>query len=289
MGNQGGNGSVWQMTHAGQTSPAMTHGAVMGHQEAPELCRSNANLPPDWADKVTVMMRNLPNKYTQKMLVSEINESGFLGTFDFLYLPIDPETNANRGYAFINFTEPNFAWMFKMTFEGRKMSRFNSTKVVSVSPATLQGFEANYSHYSSARVSRGSPAARPLFLRTPSEMPQGQRGGPNGPNSGRGARGRRRGGAPAPTPGKLSLLDAHAAAVGGGPSQGASAKDEAKFCPFCGGAILSHYQFCTYCGGSLEFRKSAGPNGGGDMMANSYGMDGGFNGQTIQVPVYCGA
>lgn len=126
--------------------------------------------PPEWSSTVTVMMRNLPNKYNQQMLLEELNASGFLGTFDFLYLPIDPETNANRGYSFINFTDPSFAWMLKLTYEGRKMGRFNSDKVVSVAPAALQGFEANYAHYSTARVNRGDPTTRPLFLRE-SSMP----------------------------------------------------------------------------------------------------------------------
>lgn len=137
----------------------------------PPLVTSAASLTgvsepsPEWSSTVTVMMRNLPNKYSQQMLLEELNASGFLGTFDFLYLPIDPETNANRGYSFINFTDPSFAWMLKMTYEGRKMGRFNSDKVVSVAPAALQGFEANYAHYSTARVNRGDPSTRPLFLR----------------------------------------------------------------------------------------------------------------------------
>merc|ERR1719387_252331 len=46
------------------------------------------------------------------------------------------------------------------------MKSFNSCKVVSVSPASLQGYENNYAHYATARVSRGDPAMRPLFLRT---------------------------------------------------------------------------------------------------------------------------
>merc|ERR1719159_2324237 len=60
--------------------------------------------------------------------------------------------------------------MFKMAFEGKKMSCYNtdSLKVLSVTPAALQGFDANYAHYSSARVNRGDPSARPLFLREPS-------------------------------------------------------------------------------------------------------------------------
>eukprot|EP00927_Polykrikos_kofoidii_P027150 TRINITY_DN23998_c0_g1_i2.p1 TRINITY_DN23998_c0_g1~~TRINITY_DN23998_c0_g1_i2.p1 ORF type:complete len:517 (+),score=103.18 TRINITY_DN23998_c0_g1_i2:28-1551(+) len=132
----------------------------------------NASAPPEeWMHTTTVMMRNIPNKYTQRLVLTEINHTGFLGTFDFLYLPIDPETSANRGYAFLNFIDPSFAWMFKLSYEGRKMNKFNSGKVVSVVAATLQGFDANYTHYSAARVNRGAPAARPLFLREPSVSP----------------------------------------------------------------------------------------------------------------------
>lgn len=125
--------------------------------------------PLEWAGTLTIMMRNLPNKYSQRMLLAEINHAGFLGTFDFVYLPIDPETNANRGYAFLNFVSPSVAWVFKSFYDGRKMNRFNSSKVVSVMPAALQGFEANYAHYANARVNRGNLAARPLFLRLPKQ------------------------------------------------------------------------------------------------------------------------
>jgi len=127
-------------------------------------------VPAEWANKTTLMLRNLPNKYTQQMLLRELNNSGFLGLYDFLYLPIDPETKANRGYAFINLIDSACAWTLRNTYEGQKMLHFNSDKVVSVVPAALQGFEANYAHYSNARVNRGDPAWRPLFLRKPDAL-----------------------------------------------------------------------------------------------------------------------
>jgi len=34
------------------------------------------------------MIKNIPNKYTQKALLQEINEN-HIGKYDFLYLPID--------------------------------------------------------------------------------------------------------------------------------------------------------------------------------------------------------
>merc|ERR1719183_1823708 len=88
---------------------------------SPQKPISAENPPPEWGNTTTVMMRNIPNKYTQHLLLSDINEAGFIGTFDFMYLPIDTETNANKGYAFVNFSEPGFAWMFKQGFEGRRM------------------------------------------------------------------------------------------------------------------------------------------------------------------------
>mmetsp|Transcript_95297 Transcript_95297/g.246282 ORF Transcript_95297/g.246282 Transcript_95297/m.246282 type:complete len:225 (-) Transcript_95297:328-1002(-) len=218
-------------------------------------------------------MRNLPNKYTQHMLLEELNQSGFLGTFDFMYLPIDPDTNANRGYSFINFTDPSFAWMLKMTYEGRKMNSFNSDKVVSVAPAALQGFEANYAHYSTSRVNRGDPAARPLFLRESTmkgaSKPTGRRRG-----------GRRSSGSlidlatrgqPQPPPGTQvpgvqpkqptqAPQQSPAAPAAGGEvvkdeakmKQGGPVEGGPRFCPFCGGKCKTHFRFCQFCGASLN-------------------------------------
>eukprot|EP00439_Symbiodinium_sp_Y106_P008549 s5174_g1.t1 len=130
---------------------------------SPQGPRGNAAAAKD--DILTVMMRNIPNKYTQKMLIDEVNEVGFNGTWDFLYLPIDRESGANKGYAFINFLRPDYAYAFKRAFNGKQMALFKSNKIVNVTPAAIQGFEANFEHFSRTRVNFGDPDARPLFLR----------------------------------------------------------------------------------------------------------------------------
>lgn len=258
----------------------------------PGAAEGTAIPPAEWANTTTVMMRHIPNKYTQRMLLTEINHTGFLGTFDFLYLPIDPETNANRGYAFLNFIDSGFAWMFRMSYEGRKMNRFNSNKVVSVMPATLQGFEANYSHYASARVNRGDPSARPVFLREPKGGAFGK-GVPTAPGGGGGRRGgRRRGGGSTNLDQLAAAQQTQSALFGGMGSQGyggmefyfgyesevkelqadgrgfegltieaaKGAVDGAvagqtmvpKFCPHCGASIQPTFQFCPSCGEVLN-------------------------------------
>jgi len=120
----------------------------------------------DEDDVFTVMMRNIPNKYTQRMLIDEVNEAGFDGAYDFLYLPIDKESGANKGYAFLNFIRPDLAYAFKLAYDGKQMAQFKSNKIVSVAPATIQGFDANYEHFSRTRVNYGDMESRPLFLKT---------------------------------------------------------------------------------------------------------------------------
>jgi len=214
--------------------------------------------PASWADTTTVMMRNLPNKYTQRMLLTEINQTGFLGTFDFLYLPIDPETNANRGYAFLNFVNSAFAWMFKLSYEGRKMNRFNSNKVASVMRATLQGFDANYAHYSSARVSRGDPAARPLFLREASQTSWNskpvakQRTARN--KSMRTDNADMMGRPPSLPQGAPPNIQAATGKIDSQsmPGNNKDQKLVPKFCPHCGNSIQPHFQFCPHCGQTIS-------------------------------------
>ncbi|CAJ1368930.1 unnamed protein product, partial [Effrenium voratum] len=67
----------------------------------------------------TVMIRNVPSRYTQQKLMREINSLGFLGQYDFFYLPVQPHGRGNRGFAFVNFICPEAAERFYMALHGR--------------------------------------------------------------------------------------------------------------------------------------------------------------------------
>jgi len=155
---------------------------------------------PPWLDITTVMMRNLPNKYTQQMLLEELQDGGFRlqRDFDFFYLPMDHSNAANLGYCFINFTQTALANAFAAAFQGKKMRRFNSNKTVVVMPASIQGFEKNYEYYSSTRVAQAEdPQYRPLFLRpvpsdqqdAPSQMAASAKASSKGRGGAKGAQG----------------------------------------------------------------------------------------------------
>jgi hypothetical protein len=120
----------------------------------------------------TVMLRNIPNKYTQRMLLDQINSLGFEGTYSFFYLPRDVRTTANTGYSFVCFNDNGSAKLFMDKFSGYKLPGFNSQKVCEVSWARIQGLKANIQHYRNSPVNNfTAPEFRPLLFAAGTEIP----------------------------------------------------------------------------------------------------------------------
>jgi RNA recognition motif-containing protein len=68
--------------------------------------------------RTTVMLRNLPNNYTRDMLLQHIDCLGFSGLYDFFYMPIDFNSQASMGYAFVNLISSEHAQKFMKDFDG---------------------------------------------------------------------------------------------------------------------------------------------------------------------------
>ncbi|KAG0297029.1 hypothetical protein BGZ96_007913 [Linnemannia gamsii] len=119
--------------------------------------------------RTTFMIRNIPNKYTQPMLLECINETHF-GKFDFLYLRMDFKNKCNVGYAFINFINIEVVASFVEQHVSKKWGRFNSDKICSLSYATIQGRRALVDKFRNSSVMEEEPSYRPKIFYT---------GGPN--------------------------------------------------------------------------------------------------------------
>ena len=86
--------------------------------------------------RTTLMIRNIPNKYTIQDLSNEIDQN-FENSYDFLYLPCDIkvlyflfQNNCNVGYGFINFVSTEILFEFYKRFHSKKWLKFRSDKVL---------------------------------------------------------------------------------------------------------------------------------------------------------------
>jgi hypothetical protein len=87
--------------------------------------------------RTTVMIRNIPIKYTEDILIEALDE--FKGKYDCLYMPFDYEKKGNKGYAFINFVNPLHILYFHEKFDGKKWPLFESSKICELNSANFQG------------------------------------------------------------------------------------------------------------------------------------------------------
>mmetsp|Transcript_42077 Transcript_42077/g.105863 ORF Transcript_42077/g.105863 Transcript_42077/m.105863 type:complete len:303 (+) Transcript_42077:3-911(+) len=140
---------------AGAAAPA-TGGESGGGCKAQDADGEAPAPPPPPENGTTVMLRNIPNRYTQSMLVSLLDEHGFTAGYDFVYLPMDFRNGVNLGYAFVNLLKHEDALRLMTTFQGFSKWFFDSAKVCEVSWAhPHQGLEEHVERY------RNSPVMHP--------------------------------------------------------------------------------------------------------------------------------
>ncbi|OMJ76635.1 hypothetical protein SteCoe_23979 [Stentor coeruleus] len=114
--------------------------------------------------RTTIMIKNIPNKYTQKMLLQAIDKK-FYGTYDFLYLPIDFKNRCNVGYAFINFVDSKVIPSFCQDFDMKKWERFNSEKICELAYGRIQGFNDLVQHFqNSSVINQGDSKVKPVIF-----------------------------------------------------------------------------------------------------------------------------
>ena len=110
------------------------------------------------------MIKNIPNKYSQKMLLEAIDQHHHC-RYDFVYLPIDFKNRCNVGYAFVNFKEHSSIVSFYAEFNGKKWNRFKSEKICLIAYARVQGLSALVEHFRTSSVmAQIDPRLKPVVL-----------------------------------------------------------------------------------------------------------------------------
>jgi len=115
--------------------------------------------------RTTLMIRNIPNKYNQAMMLDLLNRS-YAGQYDFFYLPIDFKNKCNLGYAFVNFKCAKQTAAFYKEFHKQRWKEFNSRKVCEVTYARVQGKEAMVEHFKNSRFPCENEEYLPLVFDT---------------------------------------------------------------------------------------------------------------------------
>lgn len=111
----------------------------------------------------TVMIRNIPNKYTQELLLALLNVH-LCGDFDFFYLPVDFTRGCNVGYAFVNCIDQRTILKLVDNFNAKRWPRFNSEKVCAIMYARIQGKRNLISHFQNSSLHFENREFRPLVF-----------------------------------------------------------------------------------------------------------------------------
>ena len=166
----------FQSTHLNKKKSSTTQTRKKFKNRAPiDISKNQINLMNIFLcedNRTTLMIKNIPNKYTISSFLDEINIY-FKHTYDVFYLPIDYANKCNLGFAFINFVEPFHIILFYELYRGKKWKKFKSDKICELLYARFQNKKELISHFEKGKVLLyDSAEKRPLILPTPKILPK---------------------------------------------------------------------------------------------------------------------
>merc|ERR1711920_394664 len=103
------------------TSPISLTEALLPQQHGQRIetdVHTNTLADTEVSERTTIMLRNLPNDYTRAMALELLDEHGFAGCYNFVYLPMDYHRKCGLGYAFVNMVIPSDAERAFDTLQG---------------------------------------------------------------------------------------------------------------------------------------------------------------------------
>jgi len=131
-------------------------------RQARELASAGGGL----SGYTTVMIQQVPFKYTQTKFMNEVNSNGFAGTYDFLYLPVNARNHGNRGFGFINFLSASSAEEFYIKYHGQNLINHQATLPLSVIPSDVQGFEESATRFFETwQLRKKKRHSEPVFMK----------------------------------------------------------------------------------------------------------------------------
>jgi hypothetical protein len=113
------------------------------HKVSGYVCDIKMNQPCLPKGTTTLMVRNLPRRYTVRDLLLEWKPDG---SFDMLHVPMDPDLCYSKGYCFVNFISPEAAVAFHARVHKTRL-KFQKGKTLNISAAWLQGRQKNLEHF----------------------------------------------------------------------------------------------------------------------------------------------
>jgi hypothetical protein len=103
---------------------------------AQHIAEAHGQESPEAAPSATFVLRNIPARCTIDDILQLIQDSGFRGTWDFLFMPLKANGRRNKGLVFVNFLDPRQALIFQCVVDNASFDSRPSPKKVVVEVAT---------------------------------------------------------------------------------------------------------------------------------------------------------